>query len=183
MISSQKVIADRRLQESAMLLATYNSDKQLRIYRVDLDFVHLRIALQHVKVLNHCLPLNDVNEGALSDHGALPLHAELSHLEFTPPGPRTDNKEWRQPFILASFSYVSENLQGPPAHAAQLTIICKWQLQYVPPKLHPSFDSLSSKKVQASSNVDLPVSHAFCIQSLVDSYVWIKGRLHFEAIK
>ena len=142
-----------------MLLATYNSDKELRVYRLDLDFSHLRITLQHVKILNHCLPLNEVNEGTLLDHGALPLHAELSHLEFIPPGPRTDNKEWRQPFVFASFSYVSDNLQGPPAQAAQLTVICKWQLQHIPPRLHPSFDSLSSKKAHASASVDLPVSY------------------------
>ena len=73
-----------------MLLATYNSDQELRVYRLDLDFSHLRITLQHVKVLNHCLPLNEVNEGTLLDRGALPLHAKLSHLGFIPPGPRTD---------------------------------------------------------------------------------------------
>ena len=142
-----------------MLLATYNSDQELRVYRLDLDFSHLRITLQHVKVLNHCLPLNEVNEGTLLDRGALPLHAKLSHLGFIPPGPRTDNKEWRQPFVFASFSHVSDNLQGPPVHTAQLTVICKWQLQHIPPRMHPSFDSLSSKKAHASASVDLPVSY------------------------
>ena len=141
-----------------MLLATYNHDEELRIYRVELDFAHLRVILQHLQVLNHCLPLNEANEGALGDNGASPLQAKLSHLEFIPPGPRTDNKEWRHPVILACFSYVSDNIQGHSAQTVQLTVVCKWQLQHVPPKLHLGFESLSSKKAHAPAGVDLPVS-------------------------
>ncbi len=115
--------------------------------------------MQHIKVLSYCLPFDDVVNGRnLEEHDTLPSHAQLSHLEFIPPGPRTDNKEWMHPFILASFSLLSDDLQGPSAQGGQLTVLCKWQLQHIAPKLHPSFDTLSSKKGSASLIVDLPVS-------------------------
>ena len=115
--------------------------------------------MQHIKILNYCLPFDVVTNGRnLEEHDALPSHAELSHLEFIPPGPRTDNKEWVHPFILASFSLLSDDLQGPSAQGGQFTVLCKWQLQHTAPKLHPSFETLSSKKGNASSILDLPVS-------------------------
>ena len=137
----------------------YNSDRELRVYRVRLDFAQSRVSMQHIKVLNHCLPFDEVVNGRnLEENDALPSHAQLSHLEFIPPGPRTDNKEWVHPFILASFSLLSDDLQGPSAQGGQFTVLCKWQLQHTAPKLHPSFETLSSKKGNASSIVDLPVS-------------------------
>ena len=115
--------------------------------------------MQHIKILNYCLPFDEVTNGRnLEEHDALPSHAELSHLEFIPPGPKTDNKEWVHPFILASFSLLSDDLQGPSAQGGQFTVLCKWQLQHTAPKLHPSFETLSSKKGNASSILDLPVS-------------------------
>ena len=137
----------------------YNSDRELRVYRVRLDFAQSRVSMQHIKVLNQCSPLDDIVNGrSLEEQDVLPSHAQLSHLEFIPPGPRTDNKEWAHPFILASFSFLSDDLQGSSVQGEQFTVLCKWQLQHTAPKLHPSFETLSSKRGNAPSIVDLPVS-------------------------
>ena len=84
--------------------------------------------------------------------------SQLSLLEILPPGPRSANREPSPPVLLASFSYVSDSFQHSPAHAVQATILCKWELQIATPKLHSSFNSLSSKKATASSVAELPVS-------------------------
>ena len=149
-----------------MLLATYNSERELRVYRASIDFVQLRVFIHHVKVLSHCLPLDEVQEGNLEDTDALPSQPQLSHLEFVPPGPRTDNKGWTCPFILASFSWLVDNLEGPSAQAVERTVLCKWQLLHTMPRLHPSFETLSSRKGNVSSPVDLPVSDSTLYCSL-----------------
>lgn len=143
-------------KESPLLLATYNSDKELRVYRLSLDFEHQRIGLQHLKVLNHCTPLDESPDGASARSDGVQSRSQLSLLEFLPPSPRSGNKEPTHPILLASFSYASDHFQHSPAHAAQATVLCKWELQIVTPKLHTSFNSLSSKKGSASPVTELP---------------------------
>ena len=151
--------------ESPLLLATYNGEKELRVYRLSLDFEHQSINLQHLKVLDYCAPLDENLDGASAQYDGVQSRSQLSLLEFLPPGPRSANKEPTHAVLLASFSYVSDHFQHSPAHAVQSTVLCKWELQIATPKLHASFSSLSSKKTSASPVAELPVS---CIaQSLV----------------
>ena len=91
--------------------------------------------------------------------------SQLSILEFLPPGPRSANKEPTPPILLASFSYVSDHFQNSPAVAVQATVLGKWELQIATPKLHTSFNSLSSKKTSASPVAELTVSRI--AQSLI----------------
>lgn len=155
-------------QESPLLLATYNSDKELRVYRLSLDFEHQRIGLQHLKVLNHCIPLDDNPDGASARYDGVQSRSQLSLLEFLPPSPRSGKQEPTHPILLASFSYASDHFQHSPAHAAQATVLCKWELQIATPKLHTSFNSLASKKTSASPVTELPVSRiAQSFQSLI----------------
>lgn len=177
-LSSCETVADIR-QESPLLLATYNSDKELRVYRLSLDFEHQRIGLQHLKVLNHCTPLDESPDGASARSDGVQSRSQLSLLEFLPPSPRSGNKEPTHPILLASFSYASDHFQHSPAHAAQATMLCKWELQIVTPKLHTSFNSLSSKKGSASPVTELPVSRI--AQSLPKARFWIAPNESFQA--
>lgn len=144
--------------ESPLLLATYNSEKELRVYRLSLDFEHQSIGLQHLKVLNHCTPLDENPDAASVQYDGMQARSQLSLLEFLPPGPRSANKEPTHPVLLASFSHVSDQFQNSSTHAVQATVLCKWELQIAMPKLHASFNSLSSKKTNASPVAGLPVS-------------------------
>ena len=129
------------------------------MYRLGLDFEHQSISLQHLKVLNHCTPLDENPDGPSAQYDSLQSRSQLSLLEILPPGPRSANKDATPSVLLASFSYVSDSFQHSPAHAIQSTVLCKWELQSATPKLHTSFNSLSSKKIMASQTAELPVSH------------------------
>ena len=148
------------IKDSPMLLATYNSAKELRIYRLSLDIERQSIGLQHLKVLSHCTPLDENSDvTSARDDDGVQSRSPLLILEFLPPGPRSANKEALHPALLASFSYVSDQFQHSSAHTVQSTVLCKWDLEFATPNLHTSFNSLSSKKSGASPFVDLPVSH------------------------
>ena len=118
------------------------------------------MALQHLKVLNHCTPFDEHVVGVSAQYDDVQSRSLLSLLEFLPPGPRSANKESTHPTLLAFFSHASDHFQQSPTHAAQATVLCKWELQVVTPKLHTSFNSLSSKKTSVSPVAELPVSRA-----------------------
>ena len=140
-----------------MLLATYNSEKELRVYRLSLNFEHQSIGLQHLKVLNHCTPLGENLDVVSAHYDDVQSRSQLSLLEFLPPGPRSANTEPTHPILLAAFSYVADHFQHSPSPAVQATVLCKWELQVATPKLHTSFNSLSSRKTSASQATELTV--------------------------
>ena len=140
-----------------MLLTTYNNNRELRVYRVELDFERLEIRLQHLKVLNTCGPLNDTFGSSHPTHGALILRAHLSILKFLAPAPQPGTTEPSQPCILAAFSYLADDLHSSSSEAQQFTVLCRWELESLRPALHPGFGSLSSKKSNAPSTSVLPV--------------------------
>lgn len=125
------------------------------MHRVTVDFERPKIDVNHVKTMKQCSPLDISN--ALHG-GSLPSHAQLSLFEFVPPGPKSGTRELTSPFLLASFSYLSENFDGSSPQTTQTTYLCKWELQNSTPKLHASLDAVSSKKNNASSMTDLAVS-------------------------
>ena len=125
------------------------------MYRVKIDFERSRIDIHHLKGFHQFIPC-DVSDGTLMTDDTLLRYTQLSFLEFIPPGPRSGTRELTPPFIFASFTCISENT---PGQSSQLTILCKLELQLKSPKLHPSFESLISKRANPSFNVDLAVSH------------------------
>jgi len=120
----------------------------------------MRVNLQHLKVLKHCSPLDKYSEAESINQGVHPPSAQISHLEFIPPYPILNSREYTPPFVLATFLYISDELQDATASPVQLTVLSKWELQTTSPKLHASFEFLSSssKKINSSSAADLPVS-------------------------
>lgn len=128
------------------------------MYRLSLDFEHQSIGLQHLKVMHDCTPLNENPGGASAQYDGVQSRSQLSLLEFLAPGPRFTNSEPTYPVLLASFSSVSDHFQNSSGHAIQATVLSKWELQIATPKLHTSFNSLSSKKTSATPATELPVS-------------------------
>lgn len=132
-----------------MLLVTHSVDKQLRLYRVGVDFQQMMFNTQHLKTINHCSPLD------FDGSNSLIRSCQISHLEFVPPGPETRNREAKDAFILVVFS--QENYRETTIREEPFSIISKWELQNAKPKLHPSFEQLTSKKPSASTSGNLPV--------------------------
>lgn len=132
---------------------------------MNVDFERSRIDVNHVKTMDQCSPLDGTQDATVINGGTLPSHTQLSLLEFIPPGPKSGTRDPTSPFLLASFSYLSDNFESGSTQTTQFTVICKWELQIASPKLHASLDSLSSRKASASSSLDLPVSPLFQIQS------------------
>lgn len=110
-------------------------------------------------MLDQCCPQDGVSDGNVMNDDALPSHAQLSLLELIPPGPKSGTRDSSPPFILASFSHVSDDSGSGSVQQSQFTVISTWEIQMTSSKLHTSFDSLSSKKTSASSVIDLSVSH------------------------
>lgn len=125
------------------------------MHRVNVDFEHREIDVNHVKTMNQCSPLDNLS--ALPG-GSLPSLAQLSIFEFVPPGPKSGTRELTSPFLLASFSYPLDNFDSGSPQTTQTTFLCKWVLQNSTPKLHASLVAVSSKKNSASSVTDLAVS-------------------------
>ena len=138
-------------------MATYSSDAQLRVYRVRIDFERSRIDLFHVKVYNQFTPF-DLGNAVTVYENDLPWRAQLSKLEFVPPGPKPGTRDQTPPFVLASFSYSSDITGNNSNPTSRLTVLCRVMLQSTSPRLHSCFESLSAKRNNHSSNTELPVS-------------------------
>ncbi|KAL6717957.1 Mediator of RNA polymerase II transcription subunit 16 [Lecanora helva] len=143
-------------QDSAILIATYNNKRDLRVYSVTIDFGRSKIHGRHVKVYNQFSPLT-VNDGTMTNGDILLKGHQLSLLELVPPGPKSGTRDSNPPFVFASFVHASDGFDSAAGQASQSTILCKLELQLISPKVHSSFESLSYKKNISSSNVDLPV--------------------------
>lgn len=142
-----------------MLIVTHSIDKQLRLYRVGIDFQQQRFSIQHLKSISDCSPL-DTN-GSLMN---IEMLHQLSHLAFIPHGPETRNREPTPAFILGVFSYVPEDSQKNSMHQDPLTILARWELHSARPKLHSSFEQLTSKRPNALSLAqDLLVRLPSCV--------------------
>lgn len=114
--------------------------------------------------MDQCSPLDGTYEATVHNGGALPSHAQLSLFEFIPPGPKSGTRDLTSPFLLASFSYLSDNFESGSTQMTRFTVICKWELQIASPGLHNSLDTLSSRKASVSSSLNLPVSPLSQIQ-------------------
>ena len=115
--------------------------------------------MQHLKVLGNFVPLEVKEHETVFDYGILLSKAQLTLLEFVPPGPRSGTRESTSPAILASFTYISDGFENPSSHVSQLTVLCKMDLELSSPRLHSTFHSLSSKKTGVSANTGLSVSN------------------------
>lgn len=137
-----------------MLLATHSMDKQLRLYRVGIDFQQLVFNIQHLKTVNDCSPLDQESNSSLMSRK---MFCQMSHLELIAPGPETRNRKPTSPFALAVFSYVPDHSQNSVIREEPFSVLARWELHVAKAKLHPSFEQLTSKRPNVSSPGELPV--------------------------
>jgi len=142
------------LHTDDILLATYGLKEELRIYRLSLLFDTTTVNLHHLEFVTSCTPSDGSVDSALLQHTTPPASARLSFLDFIPAGPEFRNREPTQPFVLATFTYVSDASEDG---SNQFSIVCRWGLRISKPTMHPSFDQLSSRKSNVPSTADLPV--------------------------
>ena len=134
-----------------MLLAAHSIDHQLLLYRVTFNFQRLAFDIHHLKTLSDCFP-----KGGPSDDSEVDgphIHAHLTHLEYFPQGPENREGEPSKPFVLASFTDLSEQEHNP--RQEPYSIVSRWELSSSKPQLHSNFEQLL-KKPNASAP-DLPV--------------------------
>ena len=140
--------------DSTLLVSTHTADHQLRFYCVSIDFQHLSFGIQHLKTITDCFPKGE-DAGGPEGSRSYP-NACLSHLEYFPQGPENPKGGPSRPFVLGSFTDVSDQDQSTSNHEP-FSVVCRWELQSAKPKLHPNFENLGSKKSNRSSSKDLPV--------------------------
>lgn len=137
-----------------MLLATHSLDKQLRLYRVGIDFQQLVFNIQHLKTISDCSPMDLENSSSLMSRK---MSCQMSHLKLIAPGPDIRTRGTTSPFALAVFSYAPDHPQNDPIREEPLSILAGWELHGAKAKLHPSFEQLTSKRPNISSPGELPV--------------------------
>lgn len=146
--------ADRDWADGTMLLATHSTDKQLRLYRVGIEFQQLVFNIQHLKTISDCSPMDQEGNNSLMSRK---MSCQISHLELIPPGPDIRNRGSASPVALAVFSYVPDNSQHDAIREEPFSILARWELHVAKAKLHPSFEQLTSKRPNVSSPGELPV--------------------------
>lgn len=139
--------------DSTILVATHTTDHQLALYCVSIDFQRLTFHIQHLQKVNDCFPIG-IDTRGLAESGSFP-NAQLSHLEYFPQGPENRHGEPSRPFVLASFTDVSEQYENDGSNSL-CSVVCRWELRNDKPRVHPNFENLGSKS-HKTSKAELPV--------------------------
>lgn len=131
------------------VLAAYTHSKQLRVYRLAVNW-HVppqqpkqtpvfpenpTLQVKRVKILPSACP----NENSHSGGGK----TQLTHLEVLPPTPSAP--PGASPTILAVFS-------GREDEGQAYTVLCRWDLKDSPSTLHPSFEQLAMRRASISQS-------------------------------
>lgn len=117
-----------------------------------MDLEQAKIYVELLKTISNFGPAQQEVDGHTDERDRLGTLARLSFLEIIPSGPESKSRAPTQPFILAGFSYLTDDFE---AGGDQLTIICKLEIYSAKPALHSSFESLSPKK--PSSRIEFAV--------------------------
>ena len=149
-------MADDRPLADSMLLATYNTNRELRIHRLRLDFEKAAINVKHLKLIADCTSAAEASELTSPAYDPSTIQTQLTMLDFIPPGPESKSRAPTQPFVLTAFSCFSPDFQGGDTVN---TILYKWELYTQKTPLHSSFAQLSSKRHNTFSRPEQPVSN------------------------
>ena len=126
-----------------MLLATHSIGKELRVYRVRIDFQHASCTVQHLKVLpNFGLSRTLTDSTGTSSENSM-NNAHLNFLDFVPAGPDSSSKDRAPPQVFAAFSSAMHDFQG---NDIAVTFLCGWQMYKSRAALHSSLAQLSPKE-------------------------------------
>ena len=127
-----------------MLLATFDADSQLRVFRLHIDFERSIVNLKHICLLSCALPDTNMIGGMPVSMAAFNSQYRLAHLDIIPAGPESKSRGRTPVSVLAAFSSVTRNLQGADAVS---TVVSTWSLLPSETSLHPSLSSLAPTKV------------------------------------
>lgn len=140
-----------------MLVATHSISKQIRLYRVEVDWPAQRFNIEHVKTIINCSPSNeDAGEGGIPASLLYP-EAQLYHLELASPAPDIRNKETFPPLLIAFFGNTPHHNDHPSIGNAPSTSIARWELNSIKPSLPSGFSQLASKRGNGSNTGELQV--------------------------
>ena len=162
-------------QLDSLLLSTYDTDGELRIYRLRIDFERCALNIQHLCILTSCTPSAVFDELTQLSYNPAIKRAEVTLIEIIPAGPDSKSRQSTPPFVFVAFSFLSHDFHGADNIN---TVQCKWQLSVAKPSLHPSFSDLSSKKGGGPTLANTPVSTPMLITMQLIIYM-ATGRLLF----
>ncbi|KAL7273205.1 Mediator of RNA polymerase II transcription subunit 16 [Rhizina undulata] len=153
-------------KDHVAVLAAYTLSKQLRVYRVAINWnlppqqpnqpiTQLphppNITIRHVKVKDSAVPAESTTHDVSK--------AQLTHFEMLGPTPGPPNIP-NVPGVLAVFS--SETPDGQPS-----SIVCRWNLKESAYELHPSFTQLGVRR----ASVTAPTSNEIELQRMDDVFL------------
>ncbi|KAL9060542.1 MAG: hypothetical protein Q9206_000986 [Seirophora lacunosa] len=152
LLTHATICADK---DSSMLVATYGFSKQIRLYRVVVEWSKQSFLIENVKTIADCSsPKQDVDTNELPSSLPYP-EAQLYHLEMLSHAPDLRSKETFPPLLLAFFCNYPQQNSPPSVVNEPWTSIARWELNGTKPTLHPSFSQLSSKKPNAPTSSEL----------------------------
>lgn len=136
--------------DSTLLVTIHTTDHQLRFYCVGIDFQRLSFSIQHLKIVTDCFPKGE-DTGSPEGTGWYP-NACLTHLEYFPQGPESRKGGPSLPFVLGSFTDISDQHQNNGSHEP-FSVVCRWELESTKPKFHPNFENLGPKRSTAPKHL------------------------------
>ncbi|KAL8803476.1 MAG: hypothetical protein Q9182_003173 [Xanthomendoza sp. 2 TL-2023] len=142
-------------KDQSLLVATHSVAKQIRIYRVGVDWSLQCFVVDHLKTIVDCSPTSNIlGESRLPSASPYP-HPQLYHLEILSPTTDVRTKDTIPPLLIAFFcSTGNHNAQSSGVNEIS-TIMVRWELASIESILHPSFSQLASKKPNGPSMGDL----------------------------
>lgn len=135
--------------DGSMLLVTHLLCGQLRVYRVQVDFQRPRLHVNHLQIIDDCIPVLPDNIMAMDVASQFRSFGPLSNtfdrmylLMILPSSPATPNAHSNPPCVLAVFSC-----------ELNTSIVSRWELRNISTDLHPVFTSLTSKLNGGQANL------------------------------
>jgi len=147
------------IPDHAAVLAAYTLSKQLRVYRIVINWPQPNqpnqphtvlpnpptLIIKHLKIEDCACPADS------STHDV--SRAQLTHLETLAPTPAPPDIH-TAPGVLAVFT-------NKKADGEAFSVICRWSLKETPCTLHPSFDQMGVRRTSVSS----PTISEVCLPS------------------
>ncbi|MCJ1479591.1 mediator complex subunit [Lambiella insularis] len=140
----------------SLLLAVHTAGKQLRLYRVTIDWQQStgkdqitslpKVLFQHLDSVDECCPMLDDTSLEQGNFTLPSPEAKLSHLELLPQSTDVRTKEITPATVLVIFSHVASQYSTVGAREQAHTILSRWVYRNVESTLHTAFGSLTSKK-------------------------------------
>lgn len=132
--------------DDSMLVATYSTSRQLRLYKVKIAWSKQTFIVDHLKISDDFFPhLQAEDDIAMKPSTTLPF-VQLSHLEIISPCPDERSKDVLPALLLLVYTYVPSQLQESQPQGGSSSIILRAELQNAVPALHSSFERLGTRK-------------------------------------